>query len=108
MNRRASLCIGLLMLCGCSQQSRPELTPQERSLQAVLNKGDRLKGEANQKMLQEAVAKFKTANGRNPESLNEMVKNGVLKEIPVPPQGKKFAYYPQTGKVEIVRADSAN
>lgn len=93
-------------LAGCGGSSQPELTPGEKSLQAVLNKGERIKGKTGQKTIEEAVAKFKQATGHVPASLDELVQKGILKELPEAPHGRKFAYHPETGTVELVRDGS--
>lgn len=91
----------LALLSGCGGDSRPEPTYDEQSLQSVLNKGERLKGEANLKAIQSAIEQFKAAQERNPASLDELVKTGLLQEMPAAPRGKKFAYHPENGRVEI-------
>ena len=49
--------------------------------------------------LNEAIEEFSTFYFRLPHSMEELVKVGLLQQIPVDPEGKPFYYDPLTGKV---------
>lgn len=49
--------------------------------------------------LKEAIEEFSIFYFRFPHSLEELVKVGLLQQIPVDPEGKPFYYDPSTGKV---------
>ncbi|MDK3159626.1 hypothetical protein QPK87_24070 [Kamptonema cortianum] len=48
------------------------------------------------------VRVFQVEEGRWPSSLKEMVDKGYLTSLPPLPSGKKFAYDPKGGRVEVV------
>lgn len=49
--------------------------------------------------LNEAIEEFSTFYFRHPHSLEELIKVGLLQQIPVDPEGKLFFYDPETGNV---------
>ena len=53
--------------------------------------------------LNNAIQLFNATEGRNPKDLNEMVENGLIREIPKPPYGMKIVYDAQAGKVSVVK-----
>jgi len=46
-----------------------------------------------------AIVRFRDANARNPEALEELRRAGLLAAIPVDPDGRHYAYDPRTGTV---------
>jgi hypothetical protein len=46
-----------------------------------------------------AIDSFRSRNGRAPRSLEEMVRGGVLNEIPLDPDGKRYVFDPATATV---------
>jgi hypothetical protein len=53
--------------------------------------------------LNNAIQLFNATEGRNPKDLNEMVENGLIREIPKPPYGMKLVYDAQAGRVSAVK-----
>ena len=51
-----------------------------------------------------AIQAFQADRGRNPESLDELIKEGFLPRLPDLPKGKKYTYNPQSGEVGMVDA----
>ncbi len=51
-------------------------------------------------MLSDAIARYRERFGANPASLGELVRRGILAEIPPEPFGGQYLYDPGTGKVE--------
>ncbi len=51
--------------------------------------------------LEDAVARYRRANGRFPSDLAALVKQGLVPEIPINPYGKSYYYDPYDGKVAI-------
>ncbi|MSR64293.1 MAG: hypothetical protein EXS18_00745 [Verrucomicrobiae bacterium] len=52
-----------------------------------------------------AIQSFQADRGKNPESLDELIKEGFLPRLPDPPKGKTYSYNPQTTEVKIVDAN---
>lgn len=52
-----------------------------------------------------AIQSFMADRGKNPESLDELIKEGFLPRLPDLPTGKKYSYNAQTGEVKIVDAN---
>jgi tetratricopeptide (TPR) repeat protein len=50
-------------------------------------------------MLQGAVARFREATGRYPETLAELRRTGLLPTIPMDPENRPYAYDPRSGTV---------
>lgn len=55
----------------------------------------------------QAVQMFVAQEGRYPKSLEELVEQQFLPQIPKAPAGMKFAYDPQTGRVSVVKDESS-
>ncbi len=51
-----------------------------------------------------AIQMYEALEGRKPESLEQLVKEGHLAKMPKTPYGMKFTYDPKTGKVAAVMA----
>ncbi len=49
--------------------------------------------------LERAVERFRTRNGRPPRALSELVRAGEIREVPIDPDGRPYAYDPSSGKV---------
>ncbi|MBG85907.1 MAG: hypothetical protein CMO80_03280 [Verrucomicrobiales bacterium] len=62
------------------------------------------KGEGAAGILQaeSAIKLFAASEGRNPKSLQELIDEGYLKEIPKAPYKMKSEYNPETGKFKYV------
>jgi hypothetical protein len=54
--------------------------------------------------LNQGIQLFYASEGRYPKDLQELVKEGHLRQIPQPPQGSIIQYNPQTGQVRIVKS----
>lgn len=52
-------------------------------------------------VLQKAIEAFQQEEGRNPESLDELLQKSFLKVMPPPPPGQKFDYDAATGHVQM-------
>lgn len=52
--------------------------------------------------LQNAVRTFEAGEGRLPGRLEEVVEEGYLPRLPMPPAGQRFRYDPRTGVVGLV------
>lgn len=51
--------------------------------------------------LKNKIISFQRTEGRYPNSLQELVDKGYIKEIPAPPEGMTYYYDPKTGKIEV-------
>lgn len=52
--------------------------------------------------VQQAINSFAALEGRNPQSLQELIEKGYMDRLPEPPAGTKFSYDPASGKVSVV------
>jgi len=97
----------LFMFSGCNKKKKEEenkLTP----LNAPARYGETM-GKAMKKAkimdvvlpLKNSIDAFYIEEGRYPESLQELVDKGYIKEIPKPPEGMNYYYDPKTGKIEV-------
>jgi len=97
----------LFIFSGCNKKKKEEenkLTP----LNAPMKYGETM-GKAMKKAkimdvvlpLKNAIDTFQIEEGRYPESLQELVDKGYIKEIPKPPKGMNYYYDPKTGKIEV-------
>lgn len=59
----------------------------------------KIKARLDISFLQRAIQKFKKKFGRNPASLEELVKKGIVKKIPKDLNGEEYLYDPSTGEV---------
>lgn len=62
-----------------------------------------IKFEMDQKMLEDALAKFKTKYNRYPADLTQLVRSGLVRGIPRDFTGQNYIYDPQTGKISAIR-----
>ena len=53
--------------------------------------------------INQAIQLFQTEHGRNPQDLNELVKEKFLVKVPTPPYGTKIVYDAATGQVKVVK-----
>ena len=92
-------------LIGCKpapEGAEPRQGPPEQYIRASLGAGETAKGMLGTTAIQKAIDMFHLQQGRYPESLAELQKEGFLSQIPEAPVGKKFSYDAATGKVSIV------
>jgi tetratricopeptide (TPR) repeat protein len=54
------------------------------------------------KTLRDAVSRYRAERGSLPKSLDDLVTAGLLKRLPLDPEGKAYAYDPKTGEVTCV------
>jgi len=97
----------IIMLSGCNKKQKEEenkLTP----LNAPMKYGETMGKTMKKAKIMEVVLPLKNLidafyieEGRYPESLQELVDKGYIKEIPEPPEGMNYYYDPKTGKVEV-------
>ena len=97
----------IITLSGCNKKKKEEenrLTP----LNAPAKYGETM-GKAMKKAkimdivlpLKNTIDTFYIEEGRYPESLQELVDKGYIKEIPKPPEGMNYYYDSKTGKIEL-------
>jgi hypothetical protein len=56
--------------------------------------------------ISQAVQMFVAQEGRYPKSLDELIEQQLLTQIPKAPHGMKIVYYPQTGRVSAVKDET--
>ncbi|MCD6221107.1 hypothetical protein J7K25_02985 [bacterium] len=97
----------IITLSGCNKKKKEEenrLTP----LNAPAKYGETM-GKAMKKAkimdiilpLKSAIDTFYIEEERYPESLQELVDKGYIKEIPKPPEGMNYYYNSKNGKIEV-------
>ena len=96
----------------CSEQSKPDLNENSSGNPATapvdylgaVNKG-RKKAIVDAGLMQvnSAINQFKATNPQPPASLQELINEGLLAELPAVPNGMKWQYNPQTGVALVVR-----
>ena len=97
------LALGLLA-SACGDSSGNPATAPVDYLGAV-NKG-RNKAIIDAGLLQvnSAINQFKATSSQPPASLQELITEGLLAELPAVPNGMKWQYNPQTGEAKVVPA----
>jgi len=101
------ICLIILFLftaCNKKKKENEELTPLNAPAKYGETMGKAMKkAEAvnNIRTLKSEIYLFFAQEGRYPNSLNELVDKGYIKEIPTPPKGMSYSYDPTTGKVEL-------
>ena len=63
--------------------------------------GKRLEAHLAAHVIEQAIEKYKTINGRPPHSLTDLVISGTIKELPENPLGTPFKYDPETGHISF-------
>jgi hypothetical protein len=51
--------------------------------------------------LRNKINTFQIQEGRYPYTLQELVEKGLTEQLPEPPEGMKFVYQPDSGKVSV-------
>lgn len=99
-----------LMVGGCSKKqdvSSPANSAVEPASQAAATAANpapvKMTTEENSQVqdLQLQVEAYEKINKRKPASLQQMVQEGFLPSIPPAPPGKRFAYDPSSGRVNL-------
>jgi hypothetical protein len=106
------LALGLLA-SACGDQPEPDLNENSSGNPATapvdylgaVNKG-RNRAIINAGLLQvnSAINQFKATSSQPPASLQELITEGLLAELPAVPNGMKWQYNPQTGVATVVPA----
>ena len=105
--------VGLLGI-SCSDQPSPDINENSSGNPATapvdylgaVNKG-RKKAITDAALIQVngALNQFKASNSRPATSLQELISEGLLRELPALPTGTKWTYNPQTGTASAVPAN---
>ena len=102
----ASIAIG----CGDNQSGKTSTAgsrnPATAPLDYLAAQGQAKKhseGVVSLAQVQQALQQFRTTEERWPESLQELVKAGLLARVPTAPAGQRVDYDPRTGAVRILR-----
>lgn len=90
-----------------SQSSGNPLTAPVDYLGAVGNAQKQAAKTVDLTSLHQAVQAFQAGEERLPKNLQELVTEGYLPRLPLPPRGMQWAYQPQTGQVRAVPTPAA-
>ena len=114
-HRVMMLLIGLTcgLAAGCSVETESDaesrkqekLTPinaPDQYVRGVLNARNRAADVMGTSSINKAIQAYKMEFGKNPSSLEELRKKGLLSTIPPAPSGKKYQYNPRNGTVAFV------
>ncbi len=102
-----ALVAGLALGVSCSRTEKPaqkqdELTPLNAAEKYGGVMGGALRRAKEMDLImpiQHSIRSFRSTEGRNPSSLQELEDSGY--ELPKPPEGKKFVYDAQSGTVRL-------
>ncbi len=106
------LALGLLA-SACSDQPEPDINDNSSGnpvtapvdYLGALNKGrKKVIIDAGLMQVNNAINQFKATNPQPPASLQELINEGLLAELPAVPNGMKWQYNPQTGEAAVVPA----
>ena len=103
--------LALGLFCGaCAEQPEPDLNENSSGNPATapvdylgaVNKG-RKKAIINAGLMQvnSAINQYKATSTQPPTSLQELITEGLLAELPAVPNGMKWRYNPQTGEATV-------
>lgn len=105
-------CIVLVVAAGCGKKTEQQAQPGENPLTApadYLGVVAQAKIQAEKTIdlaaVNQAIRLFYTAEGRFPNSLQELVDTGYLPVVPQPPAGMKLNYDPRTGTATMTKSE---
>ncbi|MCM8817928.1 MAG: hypothetical protein NC915_00355 [Candidatus Omnitrophica bacterium] len=104
MNKFLGLFFCLLIFFGCSKEKKEELTPlnaPKKYFETIDRAKKKAEGMDEVLYLKNKIVTFQIQEGRNPNSLEELVEKGYIEKLPTPPKGMNFVYDPKTGAVSI-------
>ncbi|EEF57564.1 hypothetical protein [Pedosphaera parvula] len=91
-----------LALAGCSKSSTTANQPAASGDSAMANAQNKALKVVDTASLNQAIQMFKVQEGRNPNTLDELVEKKVIPALPEPPAGMKYSYDPAVGSVFTV------
>tara|TARA_B100000676_G_scaffold309427_1_gene372972 strand:+ start:759 stop:1103 length:345 start_codon:yes stop_codon:yes gene_type:complete len=107
------ICLFALLGISCGKQAPPDINENSSGNPATapvdylgaVNKG-RKKAITDSALMQVngALNQFKASNSRSPAFLNELITEGLLRELPELPAGTKWTYDPKTGVASVIPA----
>jgi len=74
---------------------------QEEQGRESISAAQDLKAKADIQNLQNGILAFQAHFDRNPASLDELAKSGLIQAIPQPNEGQKYVYDPASGRVTV-------
>ncbi|MBV9463048.1 MAG: hypothetical protein JO317_02365, partial [Verrucomicrobiae bacterium] len=77
---------------------------QEEQGRESISAAQDLKAKADIQNLQNGILAFQAHFDRNPASLDELAKSGLIQAIPQPNEGQKYVYDPASGRVTVEAA----
>ncbi|MGQ9471443.1 MAG: tetratricopeptide repeat protein [Candidatus Aminicenantales bacterium] len=80
-----------------------QTTSEERVKKIANNHLYQVKAAIDKQLIERAVAQFKEKFGRNPYDLSQLVRTGLLREIPRDLDGLEYIYDPRTGEVKAAQ-----
>lgn len=98
-----------LMVVGCSDSSSStgkKATAADANpanyVRGALDAGMNAKATVGAIGLERAIQLYRIKEGKNPSTLQDLVKKGHLPSIPPAPAGRAYQYNAKTGKVKVV------
>jgi hypothetical protein len=94
-----------VLMCGCGKEQSSQAPAPSGAASGYV--GTLLKGQQTAvktidvTSLNQDIQLFNTQEGRNPKDLNELVAKNYIGKLPDPPQGMKFVYDADQGKVSL-------
>ncbi len=104
--------MGLLIVVGMSACSGEPKSEKKGStlkdanpanyVRGVVDAGQNAKGTLGKIAIDKAIQLHRAETGKNPTSLQQLVKKGKLASVPSAPNGKKWKYNAKNGTVKLV------
>jgi len=94
----------LFFISGCNRNNNNSTSPTDKVKkfgQKIERTFKRGKLTNTTMYLKNKIITYQREEGRYPESLQELVDKGYIKEIPKPPEGMNYYYDPKIGKIEV-------
>lgn len=89
-----------LFLAGCTEEKKGIQNYGETLIKQT-ERARTVESQAQLQTLKTAIVSFKAMEGRNPQSLDELVEKKYISQLPAPPPGKRYVYDAGTGEVGL-------
>ncbi|MCM8759119.1 MAG: type II secretion system protein GspG [Candidatus Omnitrophica bacterium] len=93
----------LLVIChsGCNKKTNEIIQETKETGTKLFLKFKKSAGKNDLLYLRNKINTYKRQNGRYPESLQQLVNEGIIEKIPEPPPGMQYIYDPATGRISL-------
>ena len=90
--------------CSVEKKAEKKRPPNvgDQYVRGVLGAGQRAQATVGLMAIEKGIMAYQTQYGKNPSSLQELSRQGMLNPIPTAPPGKRFDYNTSSGEVKLV------